>query len=298
MDKPTPPLSRELLRVVHPWVLLVSVLTYALGGGIARYLGTLPNWTLYWVGQSMLLLLIASAYFLREYFETPPLPERQPLGDGPLLLTRIILIQIAAALMTVGAVLTVLLFINKALNPNAFLILGLYFLLSMAYAIPPVRLAYSGYGELVIAVLIANLTPLFAFLLQAGDFHRLLAYLTFPITFLFLAAYLAVSLSTYARDITTGRKNMLIRLGWQRGMVFHNILVLFAFLILGTAAIAGLPWRLTWPGLLALPVGLFQVWQMWSISNGAKARWQLLIITAAATLALTIYFMNLALWTG
>jgi 1,4-dihydroxy-2-naphthoate octaprenyltransferase len=298
MDQPTPPLSKEILRVLHPWVLLVSVLTYALGGGIARYLGYLPNWTTYWVGQACILLLLASSYLLREYFEVPALPDRQLESGGPLRLTRTILLQIAASCMTVGAVLTVLLFANHALNPPAFFILALFFVLSMAYAIPPLRLATSGYGELITAVLIANLAPVLAFLLQVGVLHRLLAFLTFPLTFLFIAANLAVSLSVFTADVSAGHKNMLIRLGWQRGMVFHNLLILIGFLVLGTAALAGLPWPLAWPGLLGLPVGLFQVWQMWGISNGAKPRWQLLLINAGATLALTIYFMNLALWTG
>jgi 1,4-dihydroxy-2-naphthoate octaprenyltransferase len=159
-------------------------------------------------------------------------------------------------------------------------------------------LAHRGYGELISTILIANLTPALACLLQYGELHRLVAFLTFPLTFLTLAAGLALKLETYAADIQRERKNMLTRIGWQRGMVIHNLLILTGFLFLGTARLAGLPWNLTWPGLLALPVGLFQIIQMQGIANGSKPRWRLLAITAAATLALTVYFINLALWTG
>ena len=298
MDQPTPPASRDLIRIIHPWVILASVLTYALGGGIAHYLGSQINWTSYLVGQACVIILIISSYLLREYFDMPVMLEKKPEPGDPPVLTRTILGQISATFLTVGAVLTVLLLANHQLNPQSFLILGLSFILAMAYAIPPLRLAHSGYGELASAILVVNLLPGFSFLLQNGEYHRLLALVTLPLTFLYLAAYLAISLQSYAGDIRSGRKNMLVRLGWQRGMTVHNMLILLGFLVMGTAALAGLPWGITWPGLLGLPLGLFQIWQMWSIANGARPRWQLLVITSGATLALTAYFVNFALWTG
>ena len=272
-------------------------MTYSLGAGIANYLGTPIYWPTYITGPGRRAALLLSSYFLREFFDRPAMLEmpRTP-GDPPQLL-RGHLFLISATTLTIGAVLTVLLLARGALNPSAFLVLGLAFFLAMAYALPPLRLAHSGYGELVIAIFIANLTPAMAFLLQYGEFHRLLAFSTFPLTFLILASALALRMETYARDVREDRKNMLTRLGWQRGIAIHNMLILIGFLVLGTAALAGLPWDLTWPGLLGLPIGIFQIIQMQAIANGAKPRWRLLAITAAATLALTTYFLNLALWT-
>jgi 1,4-dihydroxy-2-naphthoate octaprenyltransferase len=292
---PTPAL--ELLRISHPWVLLLSLLTFALGAGIANYLGSPIYWPTYITGQAAVILLLLSSYFLREFFDRPAMLElpRQP-GDPPRLL-RSHLFIVTATTLTIGAVLTVLLLARGALNPSAFLALGIAFLIAMAYALPPLRLAHSGYGELVTAIFIANLTPALAFLLQYGEFHRLLAFVTFPLTFLILASALALRMESYVVDMHADGKNMLTRLGWQRGITIHNILILTGFLLLGTAALAGLPWSLTWPGLLGLPFGLFQILQMQAIANGAKPRWRLLAITAAATIALTTYFLNLALWT-
>jgi 1,4-dihydroxy-2-naphthoate octaprenyltransferase len=206
--------------------------------------------------------------------------------------------MISATLLTSGALLTVVLFAAGALPPPAFVFLGAAFVLAMTYALPPLRLVYSGYGELVLAVLLANLTPGLAYLFQTGEYHRLLPLLTFPLTFLNLAAYLAVHLNRYAEDVRLERKTMLIRLGWQRGMNLHNILILTGFLILGSSALFGLPWSLTWPGLLGLPFGVFQIVQMNGIAAGAKPRWRLLMITAGTTFALTAYFITWALWTG
>lgn len=298
MDQTPPSLSREIIRITHPWLLLTSILTYALGAGIANYLGAPVRWPVYLIGQAAILVLLISSYYLREYFDRPALLEAARKPGEPPRLMRANLLQISATTLTIGAVLTVLLFSHGALNPSAFIVLGLSFILAMAYAIPPFRLAHSGYGELVTSIFLANLTPVLACLLQYGELHRLLAYLTFPLTFLFLASGLALRLETYAADVSAERKNILTRIGWQRGMFMHNLLILIGFLLLGTAALAGLPWNLTWPGLLGLPVGLFQIILMQAIAGGSKPRWRLLAITAAATIGLTVYFITLTLWTG
>jgi 1,4-dihydroxy-2-naphthoate octaprenyltransferase len=289
--------SQEILRITHPWVLAFSFLTYALGSGIANYLGASIRWSTYLIGQATVLLLLLSSYFLQAYFDRTSLLERPRVPGEPPRLMRSHLFAISATALTGAAALTVLLRANGALGGNAFLVLGLIFFLAMAYALPPLRLGRGPYGDLVSAILLANLIPAQAFLLLYGGFHRLLGFLTFPLTLLVLASLLALRMPHYAADLHAEQRNMLTSLGWQRGINLHNLLVLIGFLALGLAALAGLPWNLTWPGLLGLPLGLFQIVQMQAIGNGAPPRWRLLTITAAATLALTVYFVNLALWT-
>jgi 1,4-dihydroxy-2-naphthoate octaprenyltransferase len=314
-------LFRALLRAARPWSLAAGVLLYTLGGGIATYLGYLIDWPVYWIGQAAVTLLQLSSYFLQEYFDRvdqppfqarpfktppyqapPPLPPRpaeenqpEPVEIEP---PRVIFLQAAAATLTIGAVMSVLLYAEGKFSPVVLLFIGLTFLLAILYAVPPFRLADSGYGELVTAIMTANLFPALAFLLQAGELHRLLAMLTFPLTLLYLASSLAVSLRQYAEDVRRERKTLLTRLGWQRGMSLHNLLIGLAYITLALAAIAGLPWQLVFPPLLALPFGMFQIWQMSAIAAGAKPRWRLLFYMALAVVGVTAYFMNLALWTG
>jgi 1,4-dihydroxy-2-naphthoate octaprenyltransferase len=109
---------------------------------------------------------------------------------------------------------------------------------------------------------------------------------------------LAIALPGYADDVKYNRQTLLVRLGWQRGMTLHNIVILLAYVVLGLAAAFGLPWPLAWPGLLTLPVGIFQIWQILQIGNGARPNWRLTRITAMSTLALTSYMLAYALWTG
>jgi 1,4-dihydroxy-2-naphthoate octaprenyltransferase len=294
----------DFINLSQPQALLVGALFYALGGGIVNYLGQSINWTTYWLGQACVTMLQLSSFYLKAVYDLPigeNRPRSKPIqadkdGRDPIR-SRSALLLLSTTTLTIGAVITVLLFANGSLNTTSLLMIGLAFLVSFFYAVPPFRLVYSGYGELALSFLMANIIPALAFLLQVGNLHRLLAMITFPITALYLAMLLALSLEGYASDEKYSRKTSMVRLGWQRGMNLHNLLILFGFLLFGLAAILGLPWPLTWPGLLGLPLGLFQIWQMSSIATGAKPRWRLLSLNAVATVVLTAYLVTFTLWT-
>lgn len=305
MKTSKPSVLSLFIRDSQPLVLLAGFLLYALGSGIFVYLGYTLDWSRYWLGQGCVTLLQLSSYYLKAYYDAPSdaaarrnaTRPRDPL-DAPESLPRPVLLQAALTTLTIGAIVTVLLVAQGAMNLPTLFILGTAFLLSFFYAVPPLRLVDSGYGELSEAFLVMNLVPALAFLFQAGSIHRLLAMLTFPLTALYLAMKLAISFSHYASDLKQDRKTLLVRMGWQRGMNFHNLLILGAYLLYGVATLLDLPWSLTWPPLLTLPFGLFQIWQMRQIANGASPRWRLLTFTAVSVVGLSAYFLTLALWTG
>lgn len=304
-SQPTPAVL--LIRYARPWALLAGVLLYALGAGVVRYQGYPLDWPVYFLGQAVVTLLQISSYYLKVYYDLLADPRRRrgkqeeqadEEGTGPVDLPRPVVLQAAITALTIGAVVTVLLITQKAISLPTLVILSVAFLLAFFYAVPPIRLVYSGYGELSQAILITNLFPALAYLFQTGELHRLLGMLTFPLTALYLAMTLARQLPSYAADLRQNRQNLMVRLGWQRGMFFHNLLIFVAYLLLGFAALLGLPWGLTWPALLTLPVGLFQVWQMSRISGGAPPSWKLLTLSAIALVSITAYLITLALWTS
>ena len=305
-----PPTKRspiwQFILLSRPFFLLGGVLFYALGVGIGHYLGVRLDWRAYLLGQACVTTLQLSAHYLNEYFDAPgdrSNPNRTPFtgGSGMLQegrLARHVALMAAATTLTVGAVVTVLLLRDGYLSPPAMIILAIAFLGSFFYSVPPVRLVSSGYGELTTAILVSNLVPAFAFILQSGDLHRLVAMSTFPLTALMLAMLLAFSLPDYAADIRSGKRNLMVRIGWQNGMFLHNLLILLAYLLLGIAVIMGMPWRVIWPAFLTLPIGAFQIWQMVRIGAGAKPNWRGLTVTALALLATTAYLLTVAFWTA
>ena len=292
-----------MIALFRPFYLLGGFLLYALGAGIAHYLGRATDWHVYLLGQAVVTLLQLGTLFLDEYFVSlSALPgpihraEGQPHNDEPFHLGRWPSLLGSATVLTMGTFFTLQLIRAGDIHLEALTILIVAFLIAIFYATPPVQLNHSGFGELADAIFLANLVPAFAFLLQAGFFHRLLAMTTFPLTLLYLAMALALTLPTYAEDIKQNKRVLMVRLGWQRGMNWHNLLILCGFLLIGLAMISGLPWKLGWPTFLALPVGLFQIWQMVQIRSGARPRYRLLVVTAVATFALVAYLFTFTFW--
>ena len=293
------------LRLIRPHFLLGAILLYALGVGIAKYLGVTINWGLYILGQAWVTMMQLSTHMLNEYFDAPAdadNPNRTPFSGGsgilgPGKLPRATALWLAYTCLAIVASLSVLLIRAVGAGWPIFWVMTLIFLGAFFYSVPPVHLAASGYGELTTSLIVSNLVPAFAFLLQKGELHRLLAMSTFPLTALHLAMMLTIELPDYATDVKHEKRTLLVRLGWQRGMTMHNMLILFAYVLFGVALVFRLPLSIALPVFFTLPLGLFQIWMMYRISEGAKPNWIALTMTAVALFGLTAYLLTFAFWT-
>lgn len=297
---------RWFIQLSRPLFLLGLMLVYALGVGIARYLGATINWSAYWLGQAWVTLLQLSVHYFNEYFNAPAdleNPNRTFLTGGsnalaPGRLPRRVALIAAMACLAFLASLTVLIIAQLSPAPAAYLIMGLAFLGAFFYSVPPVRLEASGYGELTTSVLVAFLVPAYAFILQTGAMHRLVAMSAFPLTAAHLAMLLAFTLPDYLTDLKHGKHTLIIRLGWQNGMLLHNALILTVFLLLLIARAFGFPGFAALAGFFSIPVGGFQIWQMRAIANGAKPNWNALTIGALAFFGVLVYLLTFAFWTN
>jgi 1,4-dihydroxy-2-naphthoate octaprenyltransferase len=293
------------IRLSRPFFLLGAALLYALGAGIARYLGVAIDWELYLLGQAWVTTMQLSAHYLNEYFDSPLDLENENRtfftggsgAIGPGKLSRNTALVAAATTLTFTASLTVVLAERITLSPILILLLLVSVFIAVFYSTPPVQLASTGYGELTTSILVANLVPTFAFLLQYGNLHRLLAMSTFPLTSLHLAMMMAFEFPDYAIDVKFEKQTLLVRLGWKNGMALHNLLILMGFLILGLAAVFGLPTTIALPAFLPLPLGLLQIWQMRNIAAGAKPNWLTLALNAVVIFAGMAYLLAFAFWT-
>jgi len=294
------------IRLSRPLFLVGVAMLYALGVGIARYLGANIDWGVYLLGQAWVTLLQMSTQYLNEYFNAPADRENpnrtfltggsDALGEGKL--PRRVALMAALTCLAFLASLSVVLISRVAPPPGAYLIMVLAFLGAFFYSVPPVSLEASGYGELTTSVLVTFLVPAYACILQAGELSRLVAMSAFPLFALHMAMLLAFELPDYSTDMKHEKRTLMVRLGWQNGVVLHNILILSGFLLLLLAGIFGYPSFAMLAGLLPLPIGLLQVWQMRNIVNGVPPNWDALTIGALALLGATTYFIGFAFWTN
>lgn len=285
-----------LLRLSRPLYLVFAVLTYMLGAGIARYLGISLNLVVFWLGLGGISMTQFSMGLLAEAHRPVDQPSDTDENQAERVnLRKAALILAVSALATV-AVIAILLVQERALSPVAILFLGLSLIAVLAYAVPPLRLVDAGFGEFTLAVHIAVIAPALGFVLQQGEYHRLVAIISFPLTLLALAYLLVLDFPTFAVDEKYDRRTLLRNLGWQRAVPIHHILVFGAYLLLASALLFGLAWGLIWPAFLSLPFALLQVYLLRIISQGAKPIWSLLTANALAVFGLTAYLLTFAFW--
>jgi 1,4-dihydroxy-2-naphthoate octaprenyltransferase len=208
---------RLFIQLSRPLFLIGGALVYALGAGIARYLGSPIDFGLYIIGQVWVTSMQLSTHYLNEYFDAPldqDNSSRTPFSGGsgaigPGKLTRNTALIAAMTTLTVLASITVVLLQQTEVSSLLVLLLMAIFFGAILYSTPPVQLSSSGYGELTTSFLVANLVPALAFYLQYHDLHRLVAMSTFPLTSLHMAMMIAFELPDYATDLKYEKNTLL-----------------------------------------------------------------------------------------
>jgi 1,4-dihydroxy-2-naphthoate octaprenyltransferase len=287
---------RTFINLARPLQLFLAALTYSLGAGISRYLGHPVHAAAFGLGLLAILAIEAAAFWLVEYFHLPltPLAKDETPRHREALRTGLFLS--ATAMLTVAGAIIVSLLLAGLLYLLAGILMGLIVIFFVAYAVPPMRLAEAGYGELAMAIALGTFFPALAFLLQYGEFHRLLTFATFPLTLLALAYLLVNDFPTFATDLKFGRNTLLTRLTWQYSIPTHHMLVLVSFLFFATAPFLGFPWGLVWPVFLALPFAIIQIVWLQRIALGGRTLWKFLTALAVATFGLTTYLLAFNFW--
>ena len=295
-----------LIKLSRPFFLLGSASQYLLGVGMARYLGATLDGYLIILGLVWVWTIQLTTHFLNEYYDQHidnDVPNRTPfsggsgvLGDGEDQLNPEIGKLAAGAALTLVAFVTIAILQAGGISASVALVMVLIFLGSFFYATPPVRLLGTGYGELTTAIILGNLVPALGFLLLMEPLHRLFIITTLPLTFLALSLLISVELPDYATDLKHEKRNLLVRLGWQNGMLLHNLFILIAFVLIGLAGLFGLPPAIALPAFLPLPLALLQIWHMRGIAQGAKPNWLTLSFNGVVVFGAVSYLLTFAFW--
>ncbi len=289
---------KRYVGMTRPGLLLAGFIVYAMGAGIAHYLGATINWNIYWLGQAWLTLVQISKHLINEYFDG--------VGDSELTagasseagqLQRLPELLLSAASLTVAASLTFALLQATHFNLVVSLIMVTGLVEAFLYATPPVRLSANGFGEMTTALVSSLLAAALSLVIQFGHLHRLVAMTAFPLTMLHIAMLLTPEFAQFARDIKIGKKRLLVLLGWERAASLHNLLILTAFGLLGVAMIFGLPFSIGGPAMLALPIAILELWLMNNLTNGARPNYNLMSLNAYALYFVSAYLLTFAFWT-
>ncbi len=287
---------RELVRLGRPLHLLLSSLSYLLGAGIASYLGAALSSVAFWLGLVWIVLVQMSFTLLAQHFRavTEPLLDHDSLNQR--IRFRYLLLLTASASLTIAVVLALIMLRIGLLTSSTLLFLALIVILLLVYAVPPFRLIHTGFGEFILAILIANLPASLAFLLQTGEYHRLVGFITFPLILLGFAWLIVLDFPSFAQDQKYDHLTLLRRIGWERAVPLHHSLVILAYLTFLLAPFIGIHYSLIWPAYLTLPFALLQILLVRGLALGGRPNWRLLTVTATSVFGLTVYFITLTFW--
>lgn len=257
-------LLTTLFRLIRPAQVLLLTFVYVFGVIIALAQGHALEWTdLLW-GYAAMLPITASIHLANEYadYETDLITERTPYsgGSGALKdssLPRALALNTAWGALLLGGSIVIGGFLSHNLNLTALIILAVAAFFGWMYSLPPLALAWRGWGELDNAALGGVLMPVYGYAVLSGlvDLRAVLAVLPFGL--LVFTNLLATTWPDRTADAQVGKFTLATRWSPRRLQVIFWIAGLSAFiqiyLLLGWV----MPPVVVWMSFIAFP---FIVW--------------------------------------
>lgn len=253
-----------LLRMARPAQVLLIAFVYLFGAVIGWATGLPIDAVSYWIGLLVLIPVSMSVHYANEYadFETDAQTSRTPFSGGSgalheLGLSRQVALTAAWVSLVIGVGLVLLGLWSGTLHPAALGVLSVGVFLGWMYSLPPLTLAWRGWGEFVNALLGAVLLPLYGFAVQAGRLDLRLELVCLPFAALAFNNLLATTWADRRADAAVGKYTLATRWRPQHLRTLYRVIALAAFLSLLILRSRLLPPLVFTFSLFSLPVVLW-----------------------------------------
>ena len=251
-----------LLAMGRPVFLGGIIPVYLLGLVLAwRETGALSLSVLLW-GQLGVMLVQLMTHFSNEYWdvETDARVQTRTLfsgGSGAVVSRRVSRptalysgVFCGASALAVAGLLTW----SYGTGPYTLLLFSSAILLAWFYSSPPLQLMSRGLGELDTTLISGVLVPFTAYYLQTGTVSHTLALACLPLVPLIFNVMLATEFPDIEADAQVGKRNLVVRLGWERAARLYQAMLLLALALTGMAWALGLPLTVVLWLSLSLPL--------------------------------------------
>ena len=245
----------------RPLQLLAVFLVYTLGTLVANAQGTLINPIAFSSGLIVLLLVAASIHYANEYadYETDALTTRTPFsgGSGALVwghVPRRLALQAAWVMLASGIIIALFYFNMGALPLVAFIILILGAFGGWMYSLPPLQLAWCGWGELDNAFLGGMLLPLYGYAVQTGMITQVVILSFLPFMLLVFLNLLATTWPDRRADAQVGKFTLATRWPIPRLRILYGVVAVGALIILILCLNKSIPLEVVIGSLVVIPL--------------------------------------------
>lgn len=295
---------KKILAPIKIIDLSLIFIGFFLGFAICHYLGFLLKWSGQWNGIIVILTLSLGGKYFGYYFHNQSVffssgrnhVEKSKIEIKENRNVGYFCFLIGVTFFAISIIPSVFLIVNHFINKVNIIIFSLGIFIFCIVEFLPDQLSKWGMTEILNAFFYSNIIPALAFSLQIKSYHRLLFLLTFPLFFIFLSLFIIIGLPSVKNVSNKAGWSLLSKIGPIAILRLHNFTLLLGFLLLLSGTFFDLPWKLIWPVLITIPVGLVQIWQVNQILSGKKPNIPAVEFTASAIAIFCVYFMILALW--
>jgi 1,4-dihydroxy-2-naphthoate polyprenyltransferase len=244
-------LLRVCAMVRYRFFLYAGLLPYLLGAAWAYAVAGAFDAAIFWSGLGGVVLAVIGVEAFNEYFDSRMGTDRvfNP-QDLPPMSDAVLWVGIAAfaGALAVGVYLTV----RGGWPILAFALLG--GTAAIFYVAPPIRWAYRGLGELVIALSYGPWMVLGSLYLHARAVSWSAFYASLVPGCLIMALAVVNAIPDFHQDRLVGKRNLVVRLGRRRAVFLYLALATAGLLVIPVGVIAGVFPAGCLAALLALPL--------------------------------------------
>lgn len=245
-------LAKLIKLVRYRFLLVAGLLPYCLGAAVALYSSGEFSLFLFITGLVGLFFVLTGVEAFNEYFDWR-LGTDRVFQLAPKPVTKSALFVGSGAFFVA---LIVAIFLTLKLGVAIIILSLIGFFIALFYLGPPVKLAYRGLGEIMIALAYGPLMMLGSYYVQTQRIDVLPLFVSVIPALLLLAIAILNEVPDYFQDRLVGKRNICVRIG-QKSVVrlYGGILILFYVTLLVGLFSVRFPW-LAWFVLACLPISV------------------------------------------
>jgi 1,4-dihydroxy-2-naphthoate polyprenyltransferase len=293
-------------RLSRPVFLLGGVVLYALGAGIAHAQGKSCPLTIYALGQLYVTSLQLMTHYLNEYWDVEGDRLNQSRtgfsgGSGVLAsgeLSPQTALTAAACSLACSAIFAIGLTVQgRMAHVTGSLMLGIL-LGAYFYSSPPLRLASTGIGEVLAALIVAAMVPWLGLVLAGGRPSAAFFAAVAPLVFIQFAMLLAFEFPDEPSDRQAGKRTLVVRIGSDHGVLVHNIGLFTGVLLIVVGSCTVLPYLTAFIAIATTPVAVGQMVAVSVVPEARCVRFETVTFLAIFTFSLTATLFAIVFWTA
>jgi len=287
-------LGYVLFRMARPAQVLLIFFVYCLGVLMAVAQGFPLEADVFWIGALALIMISLSIHFANEYadYETDLLTTRTLFSGGSGVLPetglpRHLALIAAWIALCVGGALSIGAAWVGVLNRISLFVLAFGAIFGWMYSLPPLALAWRGWGELDNALIGSIALPFYGYVVHTGRFDWVVILACLPFFGLAFTNLLATTWTDREADAAVGKCTLATRWPILRLRVLYLTVVAGSFSLLLLLHSWGFPPIVVWSSFLVLPVAI------WGTSTYTRIRNP---FPSVAAMVLMLFVQLVAWW--